>query len=88
MGVIYAIFFVAVLQFRFLSDEDDDVSEGVFEFCHSYLGLLKQLNGCSPIQRQSEHIKSILHVILNKMKFDRDFDFNHEVRSYVFCYLF
>lgn len=63
---------------RFLSDEDDDVSEGVFEFCHSYLGLLKQLNGCNPLQRNTKYIKDILHVIINKMKYDQDFKFNHE----------
>ena len=64
---------------RFLSDEDDDVSEGVFEFCHSYIGLLKQLNGCNPIPNQNLHITNILSVILNKMKYDEDFNFDHKV---------
>ncbi|XP_066912669.1 exportin-T-like [Clytia hemisphaerica] len=66
---------------RFLSDEDDDVSFGVFEFCHSYLGLLKQLNGCNPLQSQGEHIKKILHVILNKMKYDHEYNFDRKGKS-------
>ena len=74
--VIKSFFF-----YRFLSDEDDDVSEGVFEFCHSYLGLLKQLNGCNPIQSQDVHVKEILGVILKKMKYDEDYNFDSKVRS-------
>ena len=65
-----------------MSDEDDDVSEGVFEFCHSYLGLLKQLNGCNPIQSQAVHVNEILGVILKKMKYDEDYQFDNKVSNY------
>ncbi|XP_065673145.1 exportin-T isoform X2 [Hydra vulgaris] len=61
---------------RFLGDDDDDVSEAVFEFCHGYLNLLKQLNGTSICA--NKHIKDIILVVIKKLKFDEDFDFENE----------
>lgn len=64
---------------RFLGDEDDDISEAMTEFCHSYLGLLKQLNG-SNLMDCRKHVKNLLVVIVNKMKYDEEFNFENEVR--------
>ncbi|XP_057296563.1 exportin-T-like [Hydractinia symbiolongicarpus] len=62
---------------RFLGDEDDDISEAMTEFCHSYLGLLKQLNG-SNLMDCRKHVKNLLVVIVNKMKYDEEFNFENE----------
>jgi len=61
---------------RFLSDNDDDVSEAMFEFCHAYLGMLKQYKNQSICSEK--YIKDLLLVVINKMKFDEEFDFENE----------
>lgn len=63
---------------RFLCDEDDDVSLAAFEFCHAYLGLLKQLNGDSVVSSHGKYIKDFLLAVISKMKFDEDYDFENE----------
>lgn len=63
---------------RFLGDDDDDVSEAIFEFSHSYLGLLKQLNGNTIVESHKTFIKDFLIVVISKMKFDDDYDFENE----------
>jgi len=63
---------------RFLGDDDDDVSEAIFEFCHSYLGLLKQLNGSSIVEGHKKFVKEFLVVVISKMKFDDSYDFENE----------
>lgn len=41
------------LLFRFLSDEDDDVSGAVATFTTDYISLLKQMNPLSQKQREN-----------------------------------
>ena len=67
---------------RFLADEDDDVSEAVFEFCHSYLGIMKQLK--NELIEDNNRIKNMLLVVIQKMKIDEEFDFDEEVTF--FCW--
>lgn len=43
------------LMFRFLGDEDDDVSAAVIPFVQEYIGILKQMKQISPKHR--EHIE-------------------------------
>ena len=62
---------------RFLADEDDDVSEAVFEFCHAYLGIMKQLK--NELIEDNNRIKNMLLVVIQKMKIDEEFDFDEEV---------
>lgn len=64
------------LLFRFLGDEDDDVSGAVGAFTTDYISLLKQMNPISVKQR--ENIESLLYVLIKKMKFDESYNFEHE----------
>ena len=68
---------ILILASRFLADEDDDVSEAVFEFCHAYLGIMKQLK--NELIEDNNRIKNVLLVVIQKMKIDEEFDFDEEV---------
>lgn len=68
---------ILIFLFRFLADEDDDVSEAVFEFCHAYLGIMKQLK--SELIEDNNRIKNMLLVVIQKMKIDEEFNFDEEV---------
>lgn len=61
---------------RFLSHEDDDISETVAEFAHSYLGLLKQMKAIPP--QHIDFLRKLLYIVINKMKYDDDYDFEKE----------
>eukprot|EP00795_Rhopilema_esculentum_P002275 gene2275-17888_t len=61
---------------RFLSHEDDDISETVSEFAHSYLGLLKQMKVMQG--PHIEYLRKLLFIVIKKMKFDDDYDFENE----------
>ncbi|RMX59336.1 hypothetical protein pdam_00014020 [Pocillopora damicornis] len=62
--------------FRFLSHDDDDVSQNVSGFGYTYLTVLKQI--ANPSEQQKENLRGILHVIINKMKYDESYNFDHE----------
>ncbi|KAH3816261.1 exportin-T-like isoform X2 [Dreissena polymorpha] len=64
------------LMFRFLGNEDDDVSGAVACFTTDYISLLKQMTPLSAKQR--ENIETLLIVVINKMKFDESYNFDHE----------
>ncbi|XP_062575597.1 exportin-T-like isoform X1 [Saccostrea cucullata] len=64
------------LMFRFLGDEDDDVSGAVIAFVQEYIGVLKQLKQLSPKHR--EHIEGLLYIVIKKMKYDDSYNFDHE----------
>ena len=63
--------------FRFLGDEDDDVSGAVSQFAHDYINILKQCPQVTPKQR--EHMQGLLLVVIKKMKFDESYNFDSEV---------
>ncbi|XP_053377142.1 exportin-T-like isoform X1 [Mercenaria mercenaria] len=64
------------LLFRFLGDEDDDVSGAVATFTTDYISLLKQMDPITPKQR--ENIEALLYILIKKMKFDESYNFEHE----------
>lgn len=64
------------LMFRFLGDEDDDVSAAVIPFVQEYIGILKQMKQISPKHR--EHIEGLLYTVIKKMKYDDSYNFDHE----------
>lgn len=76
--ILNAIYKKVPHMLRFLGDDDDDVSAAIFEFCHSYLGLLKQLNGSSIVEGHKKYVKEFLVVVISKMKFDESYDFENE----------
>ena len=63
--------------FRFLANEDDDVSGAVSKFAHDYITVLKTLPELSDSQKQL--VKDLLFVIVKKMKFDDSYSFDSEV---------
>ncbi|XP_056000713.1 exportin-T-like isoform X2 [Ostrea edulis] len=64
------------LMFRFLSNEDDDVSGAVAPFVQEYISFLKQMKQMSP--KQIENIQGLLYTIIKKMKYDDSYNFDHE----------
>lgn len=63
------------LLFKFLSNEDDDVSGTVTQFAHDYITHLKS----APItERQKQNMKEMLFVIMKKMKYDDSYSFEAE----------
>jgi len=78
LAILEAIYTKVPHSLRFLSDDDDDVSLAAFEFCHQYLGLLKQLNGSPLAANHRKYIKDFLVATVSKMKFDEDYDFENE----------
>ena len=46
------------LMFRFLGNDDDDVSEAVTQFSQEYITVLKQIKPLSPKQRESVEVCS------------------------------
>ncbi|VDI44239.1 exportin-T [Mytilus galloprovincialis] len=64
------------LMFRFLSDEDDDVSGAVAQFSQEYIALLKQMKPLS--QKQRENMEGLLYIVIKKMTYDESYDFEHE----------
>lgn len=64
------------LMFRFLGDDDDDVSGAVTAFTVDYISLLKQMNPIT--SKQQENIKSLLYILINKMKFDESYNYEQE----------
>ena len=65
------------LMFRFLGDEDDDVSGAVATFAQDYISLLKTFGQMTGKQR--ENIEALLYIVINKMKFDESYNFEQEV---------
>jgi hypothetical protein len=53
------------LMFRFLSNEDDDVSGAVAPFVQEYISVLKQMKQMSPKQR--EHIEVLWIVFIRTL---------------------
>lgn len=64
------------LMFRFLGDEDDDVSGAVTTFAQDYISLLKTFGQLS--KKQRENIEALLYIVINKMKFDESYNFEQE----------
>ncbi|CAH1784092.1 unnamed protein product [Owenia fusiformis] len=62
--------------FRFLCDEDDDVSGAVANFTHDYISVLKQAGPLTA--KQKENIGSILMAVISKMKLDESYNFDQE----------
>eukprot|EP00794_Sanderia_malayensis_P005894 gene5894-6579_t len=61
---------------RFLSHDDDDISETVSEFAHSYLGFLKQMKHLP--SQHAESLKKLLCIVITKMKYEEDYNFDDE----------
>uniref|UniRef100_A0A914XTS0 Exportin-T n=1 Tax=Plectus sambesii TaxID=2011161 RepID=A0A914XTS0_9BILA len=59
-----------------LSNEDNDVSGTVTEFCHQYVLLLKQLPQLG--EQQRELVKQLMFVVLNKYRLPDDYDHERE----------
>ena len=59
MPEIASSFTPILMIFRYLSHEDDDISETVSEFAHAYLGLLKQVRfiPCNFLSQNSKGMK-------------------------------
>lgn len=53
------------LMFRFLGDEDDDVSGAVIPFVQEYIGVLKQLKQMLPKHREHVEVCCILVLSLS-----------------------
>lgn len=64
------------LMFQFLANEDDDVSGAIAKFAHDYITLVKQLHPL-PSQQQ-QHLRSLLFIIIKKMKYDSSYSFEVE----------
>ncbi|XP_031566606.1 exportin-T-like isoform X2 [Actinia tenebrosa] len=64
------------LLYRFLGDEDDDISHTINGFAYSYLLLLKQASSLSAQQKQN--LKGILYTVIKKMKYDESYNFSRE----------
>ncbi|XP_032241987.2 exportin-T isoform X1 [Nematostella vectensis] len=64
------------LLFRFLGDDDDDISHTVNGFAHSYFQLLKQMSTISDQQKQT--LEGLLYVIIKKMTYDDLYNFDQE----------
>ncbi|XP_013382049.1 exportin-T [Lingula anatina] len=64
------------LMFRFLGDEDDDVSGAIITFAHDYISVLKQVKTLSEKQRQN--IEGLLFVVVKKLKYDESYNFDQE----------
>eukprot|EP00118_Oscarella_pearsei_P000252 m.4515 g.4515 ORF g.4515 m.4515 type:complete len:847 (+) comp10890_c0_seq1:178-2718(+) len=62
--------------YRFLGDEDDDVSQCVLGFANAYVALLKQNEGIA--QRSRTHISHILSLVIKKLRYDESYDFEAE----------
>lgn len=59
-----------------LSNEDDDVSESVSEYCQNYINIIKNY----PIRsdQQNGFVCEILKIIIEKSKYDDSYNFDHE----------
>ena len=68
---------------RFLADDDDDVSEACFEFCHDYINLLKLFPSEVLENNYKERLRNILLVVVRKMRYDEDYNFEKEDDSEV-----
>ena len=82
MTTLHAIESKVPLILRFLSHEDDDISEAVIGFGQDYITLLKQ--SPSLTQRQREDIEQMLYIIIKKMKYDDTYNFDIEVKKNCF----
>ncbi|KAL5516022.1 hypothetical protein EMCRGX_G001278 [Ephydatia muelleri] len=60
---------------RYLSDEDDGVSEAVIPFAVQYVGILKHYGRS---QENTERIRALLCVVINKLKYDESYNFMNE----------
>ena len=65
--------------FKFLAHEDDDVSGAVAKFAHDYVTVLKQITPLSP--SQAGHVKTLLEITMDKMKYDESYNFDTEVNG-------
>ena len=61
---------------RFLGDEDDDVSSASIEFATEYIAMLKSLPSMN--EGQKKHIEGLLVTIIKKLKYDEEYNFDHE----------
>ncbi|KAJ8301279.1 hypothetical protein KUTeg_020266 [Tegillarca granosa] len=75
-AVLQAIESKIPLMFRYLGDEDDDVSGAVTPFAQEYIAVLKQIKPLS--QKQLENIKGLVYIVVKKMKYDESYNFEHE----------
>ncbi|XP_029201596.2 exportin-T-like [Acropora millepora] len=62
--------------FRFLEDEDDDVSQNASGFGYTYLNVLKQIT--NPSELQKANLRGMLYVVIKKMKYDESYNFDRE----------
>lgn len=76
MTTLHAVERKVPLILRFLSHEDDDISEAVIGFGQDYITLLKQ--SPSLTQRQREDVEQMLYIIIKKMKYDDTYNFDME----------
>ncbi|XP_015780138.1 PREDICTED: exportin-T-like [Acropora digitifera] len=62
--------------FRFLEDEDDDVSQNASGFGYTYLNVLKQIT--NPSELQKANLRGMLYVVIKKMTYDESYSFDRE----------
>ena len=60
--------------FKFLAEEDDDVSNAVTKFAHDYVTMLKQSAPLS--EEQKNNARTLLVIIIKKMKYDETYNFS------------
>ncbi|XP_071034298.1 exportin-T isoform X4 [Parasteatoda tepidariorum] len=67
------------LLLKFLSNDDDEVSQGVIEFTREYLQFLKNKVSAGVYGlHDSPNVESILYIVINKYKYDASMDMNYE----------
>ncbi|XP_065829069.1 exportin-T-like [Oscarella lobularis] len=64
------------LLYRFLGDEDDDVSQCVLGFAQAYVAILKHSGDLA--QRCRSHVSNILSIAIKKLRYDESYDFDSE----------
>jgi len=65
-----------LLMFRFMNNEDDDVSQSVVGFATGYLHTMKNNVDLTP--KQNENLSLLLQIIRNKMKYDDSYNFDKQ----------
>ncbi|XP_054710680.1 LOW QUALITY PROTEIN: exportin-T-like [Uloborus diversus] len=67
------------LLLKFLSNDDDEVSQAVVEFAREYLGFLKNKATAGVYSLpDSKNVEAILCIVINKYKYDKSTDFNSQ----------
>ncbi|XP_062522258.1 exportin-T-like [Corticium candelabrum] len=64
------------LLFRFLGDEDDDVSQSVFRFAHSYVSTLK--SHAEVAEDNYHQFVALLSIVIKKLRYDELYNFEQE----------